>query len=48
MNKGLEISPEVAYGCRSVIQELVENGVAVRMALLALILTGGKNREADC
>ncbi len=47
MNKGLEISPDIAYGSQSVIQELVENGVAIRMALLTLILTGGKNREAD-
>ncbi len=47
MNKGLEISPDIAYGNQSVIQELVENGVAIRMALLTLILTGGKNREAD-
>ncbi len=46
MNKGLEISPDIAYGSQSVIQELVENGVAVRMALLTLLLTGGKNSEA--
>ena len=43
MNKGLEISPTVAYGANSAIQEQVENGVAVRMALLTLVLTGGKN-----
>lgn len=43
MNKGLEISPAVAYGDNSAIQEQVENGVAVRMALLTLVLTGGKN-----
>ncbi len=42
MNKGLEISPEVAYGDQSAIQEQVQNGVAVRMALLALVLMGGK------
>ena len=42
MNKGLEISPEVAYGDHSAIQEQVQNGVAVRMALLALVLMGGK------
>ena len=46
MNKGLEISPYVAYGDHSVIQEQVQNGVAVRMALLTLVLTGGKNNEA--
>jgi len=42
MNKGLEISPYVAYGNNSAIQEQVQNGVAVRMALLTLVLTGGK------
>lgn len=47
MNKGLEISPTVAYGVHSAIQEQVENGVAVRMALLTLALTGGKNDGAD-
>ncbi|WP_407947297.1 aspartate carbamoyltransferase catalytic subunit [Pectinatus sottacetonis] len=45
MNKGWEISPEVAYSSNSAIQEQVKNGVAVRMALLTLILTGGKNSE---
>ena len=34
MNEGIEIDPEVAHGARSVIQEQVSNGVAVRMALL--------------
>lgn len=46
MNKGLEISPAVAYGAHSAISEQVENGVAVRMALLTLALTGGKNDDA--
>lgn len=41
MNRGLEIDPHVAYGSRSVINEQVTNGVAVRMALLYL-LTGGE------
>ncbi|MBR3722175.1 MAG: aspartate carbamoyltransferase catalytic subunit [Selenomonadaceae bacterium] len=41
MNKGWEISPEVAYSINSAIQEEVENGVAVRMALFTLLLTGG-------
>jgi len=45
MNRGLEISPDVAYGDRSVIQEQVKNGLAVRMAALFLVLTGGKNIE---
>lgn len=42
MNKGWEISPAVAYGTQSAIQEEVQNGVAVRMALFTLVLTGGK------
>lgn len=42
MNKGLEIAVDVAYGDNSAIQEQVQNGVAVRMALLTLTLTGGK------
>ena len=42
MNKGWEIGPAVAYGDNSAIQEEVQNGVAVRMALYTLVLTGGK------
>ena len=34
INRGLEISHEVADGARSVILDQVENGVAVRMAIL--------------
>lgn len=37
MNRGVEIAPEVADGAQSVILEQVENGVAVRMAVLYLI-----------
>jgi aspartate carbamoyltransferase catalytic subunit len=40
INEGLEISPEVAHGARSVIEEQVTNGVAVRMALLYLLAKG--------
>jgi aspartate carbamoyltransferase catalytic subunit len=47
MNRGLEIAPDVAYGSNSAIREQVQNGVAVRMALLTLVLTGGKNIEID-
>ncbi len=36
MNRGVEISPEVADGERSVILKQVENGLAVRMAVLYL------------
>ncbi len=37
INRGVEMSPEVADGPRSVILEQVTNGVAVRMAVLALV-----------
>ncbi|MBL7684594.1 MAG: aspartate carbamoyltransferase catalytic subunit [Deltaproteobacteria bacterium] len=37
VNRGIEISPEVADGDRSVILQQVENGVAMRMALLYLL-----------
>ena len=40
MNRGVEIAPEVADGIESVILEQVTNGVAVRMALLYLLLGG--------
>lgn len=39
-NKGLEISDEVTYCEKSAIHSQVENGVAVRMALLDLTLLG--------
>ena len=39
MNEGVEIDPEVAHGARSVIEEQVTNGVAVRMALLYSLAT---------
>jgi aspartate carbamoyltransferase catalytic subunit len=37
MNEGVEISAAVAHGSRSLIEEQVTNGVAVRMALLFLM-----------
>jgi aspartate carbamoyltransferase catalytic subunit len=40
INRGIEISPEVAEGPYSVILEQVANGVAIRMALLFLLLGG--------
>ena len=43
MNRGVEISEEVADGPQSVIQQQVANGVAVRMAVLAYLL----NRADD-
>jgi aspartate carbamoyltransferase catalytic subunit len=45
MNRGLEIAPDVAYSDQSVIQEQVKNGLAVRMAVLFLVLMGGTKVE---
>jgi aspartate carbamoyltransferase catalytic subunit len=44
MNRGLEISAEAADSARAVIREQVANGVAVRMAVLYLLLAGEKER----
>ena len=41
MNRGLEISAEVADSARSVITEQVTNGVSVRMGILYVLLAGG-------
>jgi aspartate carbamoyltransferase catalytic subunit len=41
INRGVELSSEVADGPRSVILEQVTNGVAVRMAVLYLLAGGG-------
>ncbi len=38
INRGVEISPDIADGTRSVILEQVTNGVAIRMALLYLVI----------
>ncbi len=40
MNRGMEITPQVADGAGSVIVEQVANGVVVRMAVLYLLLGG--------
>ena len=45
MNRGLEISADVADSSRAVIVEQVANGVNVRMACLYLLL-GGATSEA--
>jgi aspartate carbamoyltransferase catalytic subunit len=39
MNRGVEISSEVADGAQSLIREQVEMGVAVRMAVLEALAT---------
>lgn len=40
-NLGVEITEEVAYSSQSLIREQVKNGVAVRMAILYHLLSGG-------
>ncbi len=41
VNRGIEIALDVMDGCHSLILDQVSNGVAVRMALMYLILGGG-------
>jgi aspartate carbamoyltransferase catalytic subunit len=40
INRGIEITPDVADGPRSCVLEQVTNGVAVRMAILYLLVSG--------
>jgi len=47
MNRGLEISATAADSPRSVIVEQVANGVAVRMAVLYLLLAGGRREDVS-
>jgi aspartate carbamoyltransferase catalytic subunit len=47
MNRGMEISANVADSPRSVIVEQVTNGVAVRMAVLYLLLSGSSPASAE-
>ncbi len=46
INRGVEMTPDVADGERSVILEQVTNGLAVRMALLYLLLGGEEAPDA--
>jgi aspartate carbamoyltransferase catalytic subunit len=41
LNRGIEITPEVADSAQSCVLEQVTNGIAVRMALLFLLAAGG-------
>ncbi|MEZ4527802.1 MAG: aspartate carbamoyltransferase catalytic subunit [Desulfobacterales bacterium] len=47
VNRGVEISPDVADGPWSVILDQVSNGVAVRMALLYLVSGGARHADTD-
>jgi aspartate carbamoyltransferase catalytic subunit len=42
MNEGVEIEAEVAHGERSVVQQQVTNGVAIRMAVLYLLTAAAR------
>ncbi|RUW51043.1 MULTISPECIES: aspartate carbamoyltransferase catalytic subunit [unclassified Mesorhizobium] len=46
MNRGVEIASEIADGPQSVIQEQVEMGVAVRMAVMEALLDPRRNQES--
>ena len=46
INRGVELSSDMADSGKSVILKQVENGIAVRMAILYLLL-GGKERETS-
>jgi aspartate carbamoyltransferase catalytic subunit len=41
INRGVELTPEVADAPNSVILDQVTNGLAVRMAVLSLLCGGG-------
>jgi aspartate carbamoyltransferase catalytic subunit len=45
INRGVEIAPEIADMSQSLITRQVTNGVAVRMAVLYLLLGGGVENE---
>lgn len=47
MNRGVEISSEIADGSRSLILDQVTNGVAVRMAVLYLLAGGGGSETEE-
>lgn len=47
MNRGIEIASDLADGVQSVIEEQVTNGVAVRMALIYLLIGGGSVNVVD-
>jgi aspartate carbamoyltransferase catalytic subunit len=47
MNEGIEIAPDVAHGAQSVIEEQVSNGIAIRMALLYLLIGPNVNLPVE-
>ncbi len=47
MNEGIEIASSLAHGPGAQIEEQVTNGVAIRMALLYQLLTGGQEEVSE-
>ena len=47
MNRGVEITSDVADGSYSVILDQVANGIAIRMALLYLLIGGSRSGNVD-
>jgi len=47
INRGVEIAPDVADGPYSLILDQVTNGVAIRMALLYLVMGGARDADTD-
>jgi aspartate carbamoyltransferase catalytic subunit len=47
INRGIELTPDLADGERSVILEQVANGLAVRMAVLYLCMGAGAHEHAE-
>ncbi|WP_421859067.1 aspartate carbamoyltransferase catalytic subunit [Oricola sp.] len=47
MNRGVEIASDIADGPQSVIEEQVEMGVALRMAVIEALLDARKNDDGD-
>ncbi len=45
VNQGVELTPDVVYGDKSVIFNQVTNGVAIRMAILYTLIGEGDNEE---
>jgi aspartate carbamoyltransferase catalytic subunit len=45
MNRGVEIDSDVADLPQAVMEEQVTNGIAIRMALLFLLLGGARTEE---
>jgi len=46
MNRGVEIASSVADGDQSVILKQVNNGIAIRMAVLSLAMEGQRAHQA--